>query len=56
LRENKILANHLDLAVANIMRLTLEIHQLRRELEATSNITRIGPAADRLSNGLDQTD
>lgn len=39
LRDNTILAEHLELAVANIMRLTLENCQLRRELEAATKVT-----------------
>lgn len=38
-RTNTELSEHLALAVANIQRLTLENHQLRQELEATSKVT-----------------
>jgi hypothetical protein len=38
---NRALSQHLELAVANIQRLTLDNHQLRHQLEAATNITRI---------------
>lgn len=38
---NRELSEHLDLAIANIQRLTLDNHRLRQELEAATNITRI---------------
>lgn len=38
---NHDLTEHLALAVANIQRLTLDNHQLRYQLEAATNITRI---------------
>ncbi|WP_410580145.1 hypothetical protein [Amycolatopsis sp. lyj-108] len=41
-QDNARLKEHLELAVANIMRLTIENRQLRDDLEAASNITRIG--------------
>jgi AcrR family transcriptional regulator len=40
-RDNRTLLEHLELAVANIMRLTLENQQLRRELEVAAKVTRI---------------
>jgi transposase-like protein len=40
-RDNRQLAEHLDLAVVNLQRLTLDNHRLRQELEAASKITRI---------------
>jgi AraC-like DNA-binding protein len=47
LRDNKILTDHLELAVANIMHLTLENRQLRRELEAAANVTTLDAASRR---------
>ncbi|OMC20553.1 hypothetical protein [Mycobacterium sp. SP-6446] len=41
-RHNQQLDEHLELACAAIQRLTLDNHRLRRELEAATNITRIG--------------
>lgn len=41
-RDNRQLREHLNLAVANIQRLTLTVHRLQSDLEAVSNITRIG--------------
>lgn len=38
---NHELAEHLDLAVANIQRLTLDNHRLHRALETATTITRI---------------
>lgn len=40
-RDNHELREHLDLATANIQRLTLENHRLRQQLEAAGKITRI---------------
>lgn len=40
-RDNRQLAEHLDLAVANIQRLTLDNHGLRQALEAANKVTRI---------------
>jgi hypothetical protein len=42
-RDNHELTEHLELAVANIQRLCLETHQLRQQLEAATNVTRIDP-------------
>jgi hypothetical protein len=42
-RDNAALTEHLELAIANIQRLTLETHQLREQLEAATKITRIKP-------------
>jgi hypothetical protein len=39
--ENRDLRDHLELAIANIQRLTLDNHQLRESLEAATRITRI---------------
>ncbi|ASR39966.1 hypothetical protein BAY61_32305 (plasmid) [Prauserella marina] len=44
-RSNTELSDHLELAIANIMRLTLENKRLREELEAASKVTRIGHPA-----------
>lgn len=41
-RDNHELTEHLELALANIQRLSLENHQLRKQLEAASNVARIG--------------
>jgi AcrR family transcriptional regulator len=38
---NQTLTEHLELAVANIQRLTLDNHRLRLELEAAANITHL---------------
>lgn len=40
-RTNHDLNEHLDLAVANIQRLTLDNHSLRHQLEAKANVTPI---------------
>jgi AcrR family transcriptional regulator len=40
-RDNRQLTEHLDLAVVNLQRLTLDNHKLRRALEAASKVTRI---------------
>jgi hypothetical protein len=40
-RDNQNLAEHLELAIANIQRLTLENHQLRSALEAAHKVTRL---------------
>ena len=40
-RDNHDLSAHLDLAVANIQRLTLENHRLTQQLEAAANISRL---------------
>ena len=40
-RENRQLAEHLDLAVANIQRLTLDNHQLRQALESANKVTKL---------------
>jgi hypothetical protein len=42
-RDNHELAEHLDLAVANIQRLTLENHRLRQQLETATQVIRIAP-------------
>jgi transposase-like protein len=42
-RDNRQLREHLDLAVANIQRLTLQAHALRQQLENATNVTRIDP-------------
>lgn len=39
---NQDLTEHLELAAANIQRLSIENHQLRQAIEAVGNITRIG--------------
>jgi hypothetical protein len=41
-RDNALFSQHLELAIANIHRLTLENHQLRMALESASTVTRIG--------------
>lgn len=41
IRDNRQLTEHLDLAVANLQRLTLDNHNLRQALEAASKVTRI---------------
>lgn len=46
-RTNRELATHLELAVANIQRLTLENHHLRQQLEAATKITHISAAGRR---------
>jgi hypothetical protein len=38
---NHELAEHLELAVANIQRLTLENHRLRQQLETATKVTHI---------------
>jgi hypothetical protein len=43
-RDNRQLTEHLDLAVVNLQRLTLDNHKLRQALEATSKVTRIDKA------------
>ena len=40
-RDNRQLTEHLDLAVANLQRLTLDNHKLRQALEAAGKVTRI---------------
>ncbi|MFJ7216593.1 hypothetical protein [Amycolatopsis sp. NPDC098790] len=40
---NRELAEHLDLAIAEIQRLALESHQLRTELAARSHVARFTP-------------
>lgn len=40
-RANQNLTDHLELAVANIQRLTLDNHRLHKELEATAKVTRL---------------
>ncbi len=47
-RDNRQLTEHLDLAVANLQRLTLDNHRLRQALEAASKITRI----EKVGSGL----
>ncbi|MEU8003672.1 hypothetical protein AB0B66_21150 [Catellatospora sp. NPDC049111] len=42
-RDNRELAEHLELAIANIQRLTMENHGLRQALEAARNVTRLPP-------------
>jgi hypothetical protein len=42
-RDNHELTEHLDVAIANIQRLTLENRQLRQQLEAATKIIRIRP-------------
>lgn len=46
-RENRRLTDNLDLAVANIARLTLENHQLRQAVESATNVTRIDSSGGR---------
>ncbi|MGH3966294.1 MAG: hypothetical protein ACRDZO_27295 [Egibacteraceae bacterium] len=41
LRDKHELAEHLDLALANIQRLSLENHQLRQHLEALAKVRRL---------------
>lgn len=41
-RHSHDLIEHLELAIANIQRLTLDNHQLRQTLEAATKITKIG--------------
>lgn len=41
-RDNQQLRQHLQPAIANIQRLTLEARQLRTQLEAATSVTRIG--------------
>jgi transposase-like protein len=40
-RDNRQLTEHLDLAVANLQRLTLDNHQMRQTLESAGKVTRI---------------
>jgi regulator of replication initiation timing len=40
-QDNATLTEHLEMAVANIQRFTLENRQLRKELESATKITRI---------------
>ncbi len=40
---NRELIDHLNLAIANIQRLTVENDELRRQLEAAANVTTIRP-------------
>jgi hypothetical protein len=40
-QDHNALKEHLELAIANIQRLTLDNHELRQALEATRNITRL---------------
>jgi hypothetical protein len=42
-RANRRLTEHLELAVANIHRLALDSHPLRKELEAAAKVVRIAP-------------
>ena len=42
-RTNQNLTEHLELAVANIQRLTLDNHHLRQELEAAAKVTHLDP-------------
>lgn len=44
-RDNHELAEHLELAIANIQRLTLDNHRLRRALETSGKVTRIDPTS-----------
>lgn len=41
--DNQRLSEHLDLAIANVVRLTLTVRQLQGELEAVSGVSRISP-------------
>jgi hypothetical protein len=41
IRDNRQLTEHLDLAVVNLHRLTLDNHKLRQALEEASKVTRI---------------
>jgi hypothetical protein len=41
------LTEHLELAIANIQRLTLDNHHLRQQLHAATNITHIGARSPR---------
>jgi pantothenate synthetase len=40
-QDHNALAEHLELAIANIQRLTLDNHELRQALEATLSVTRL---------------
>ena len=44
-RDNRQLTEHLDLAVANLQRLTLDNHQMRQALESAGKVTRIDAKA-----------
>lgn len=46
-RDNQRLSEHLDLAIANVVRLTLTVRQLQGELEAVSGVSRISPGPRR---------
>ena len=46
-RDNRNLRDNLDLAVANIQRLTLDNRQLRQALETQQKITTIGARTER---------
>jgi DNA-binding transcriptional regulator YhcF (GntR family) len=46
-RDNRQLREHLELAIANIQRLTLHARRLQAALEATTNVTQINPRARR---------
>jgi hypothetical protein len=54
LREKENLREHLELAAANIMRLTLQNRQLRRELEAASKVTRSPPGPKDPASSAEQ--
>ncbi|WP_158892725.1 hypothetical protein [Amycolatopsis anabasis] len=49
-RENHQLRQNLNLAVANIQRLTLTVHKLRAELEAANSVSRIQPRTQFTKN------
>jgi predicted ArsR family transcriptional regulator len=46
-RDNRQLREHLALAVANIQRLSIETHQLRRHVEAASGVTTLNSRGRR---------
>lgn len=45
-RTNRQLTENLDLAIANIQRLTLDNYRLRQALESATNVVRIGAKTD----------
>lgn len=49
-RDNRQLREHLQLAIANIARLTLQNHHHQQALEAHTKITRIGQRTQTLAN------
>jgi hypothetical protein len=46
-KDNHELAEHLELAIANIQRLSVDNHGLRQALEAARNVTRLPIQRDR---------